>query len=174
MSSLNICANMLYACYIEIVLQCVFDLLNSLTKGLCRLCWEKNGQVKTTLIRQNRFTSVFNFISHSEYSDGCFLSVCKWHIHWIANIVLVIFSSCMFLWRTRSRSTTEIPGQQLDQYKTVSFLEYVSKPLSFFPLICYSPYPLYRIIFERKWNFSDCQSPYMYMYIILKVLLNAS
>lgn len=67
---------MLYACYIEIVLQCVFDLLNSLTKGLCRLCWEKNGQVKIILIRQNRFTPVFNFISHSEYSDGCFLSVC--------------------------------------------------------------------------------------------------
>lgn len=103
-----------------------------------------------------------------------FMCVYKWHIHWIANIVLLNFSSCMFLWRMRSRSTTEIPGQQLDQYKTVSFLEYVSKPLSFFPLICYSPYPLYRIIFERKWNFSHCQSPYMYMYIILKVLLNAS
>lgn len=101
-----------------------------------------------------------------------FMRVYKWHICWNSNIVLLIFSSYTFLWRTRSKSTTEIPGQQLDQYKTVSFLEYVTKTFSFFSLICYSTWP--NNLWKKMWNFSHCQSPYMYMYITLKVLLNAS
>lgn len=69
----------------------------------------------------------------------------------------------MFLWRMRSRFMTEIPGQQMDQYKTVSFLEYVSNEV--FPLICYSPWPLKWIIFERKWNSSHCQSHSLYVHV---------